>query len=270
MQNNDKDAYNTLCNSPKYQLPKITFNEEWPGAKPLKFRSSIKIVPSLSKSQEQVFKAHKIQTKPPSSHERTYKPSIKIVPPFPQSTSISSKKFIIPKYSQPSAYQRFNLSSIIQPKVYKESSIKMVNVPEHLLHSREFTIDEVMTRKRKFYEKLNGSYMPKLNVEYSKGFYENGELIPGSSNRINLRKNNSILKQTIYDTMDISKKLLDNSKLWKCKSLNDIRQQDDNYVRNLEQIDKNIMKNNIQPPVIQTTIRKGRERKKTKKTTKQK
>ena len=270
MENNDKDVYNTVCNSPRYQFPKITFNEEWPGAKPLKFRSSIKMVPSISKSQEHVFTTHKIQAKPPSSHERTFKPSIKMVPPFPQSTTISSKKLIIPKYSQPSAYQRFNLSSVVQPKLYKESRIGMVNVPEHLLHSGEFTVDDVMTRKRKYYEKLNGSYVPKLSVEYSKGFYENGELVPGSSNRINLRKNHSIFKQTLYDTIDITKRLLDNNKLWKCKSLNDIRQQDNDYVRNLEQIDKHIMKHSIQPPVIQSTTKKGKERKKTNKNTKKK
>jgi hypothetical protein len=217
-------------------------NEEWKGAKPLKFRSSIKIVPSLSKAKDQMFIPHKIQAKPPSSHEYIYVPSIKMVQPFQHKQYHSSKKFIVPKFSQPPEYNRINLSSSIQSKPYRQSSIGIVRLPEHLLQSQEFTIEDIMTRKKRLFNKLEGSFVPKNGVEYNSGFFEQGELIPGSSNVINKHKNSSILKQTIYDTMDISRNLLNRKKLWRYKSMNDILERDRCYVCNLENIDKNIVK----------------------------
>lgn len=227
----------SVLSSPYQYFPKQNRNEEWPGGKPQKFRGSLRTFEKMfcSSSNERSFLQSKIHSLPPVSREYEFIPHMKKVKPFPPRPTLL-RRHIAPNYSIKPEKSRKNLSYSIEQKQERICSLGIVPKNAKMLNSEEFTIEDMMTRKKRMCLRMES--VKRLGVEYESGFFEKGGLIPGSTNKINYRYNKALINQSIYDTMDISKKLLDPTKKWKNKSMDNILKQDVSYVSNLENIDK--------------------------------
>ena len=73
-------------------------------------------------------------------------------------------------------------------------------------------------------------------------YYKEGGLIPGSTNSINYNKTQSKKAYNFYETLDLTKKLLDRNKLWENKVKNEAMDFDKKYVeKNIRDWEKNIL-----------------------------
>lgn len=77
--------------------------------------------------------------------------------------------------------------------------------------------------------------------EYLNGFFKDGGLIVGSTNRINFNKTYSKGASNFYETLDFKKKILDKNKLWGNKIKNEMFVYDDNYVKGLGEWEEKVL-----------------------------
>lgn len=233
----------TMLSSPYQYLPIINRNEEWKGAKSQKWTGSLKTFAPLplSKPKEKSFIQSKIRCDPPSSNEYVFIPHMKKVNLIPRKNILyRNRRHITPHYSIVPERHRINLSSTVTSGEQRVCSIGIVPKTKRMISSEEISIEDMMSRKRRIFTRATGMeyYTNRRGVEYETGFYEKGGLIPGSTNVINYNKSCSIKNQNSYETIDISKKILDPKKKWRYKSMDNILQKDIRYVINLENVDK--------------------------------
>lgn len=250
----DNNMY-VVLSSPYQYFPKQNKNEEWPGGKPQKFSGGIKTFEKMffSSSNERPFLQSKIHSLPPVSREYKYIPHMKKVQPFPPRTTLL-RRYTTPLYSIKPEKTRKNLAYLIKPKQERICSLGIVPKTTKMVSSEEFTVEDMMARKKRMCLRMNAN-VKRYGVEYEPDFFKKGGLIPGSTNKKNDRYNKSPIKDSIYDTMDITKKLLDPTKKWRNKSMDNILKQDISYVSNLESIDKEYYEGYINKSNKNTKIR---------------
>lgn len=200
--------------------------------------SSLKTnIPHLLRSQEQVFKRQLRECPAPSSVPYEYKPHVKKIPLIERPPPKGRKRII--HNHEEKRYKRILLGKNI---TNSDERLRGIKVPKVISQSFEYTVEDVMGRKgRSVSGYFYGGRWTRGYIEYTPGFFEKGELIPGSSNI--LRKKCKALKNySFLDTIDISKKVLDSQKLWRNKSMKELSFRDINYVKNLENIEKEMMK----------------------------
>jgi len=96
------------------------------------------------------------------------------------------------------------------------------------------------------------------NPEYSSNFYQEGGLIPGSTNILSYNKTVSRKNFFFYDTLDLTVKTLDQKKLWKNKQKQEVTDYDTNYVKMLNIWDKTVGKQIEIPSVSKVDITKNK------------
>lgn len=79
------------------------------------------------------------------------------------------------------------------------------------------------------------------NSEYLTGYFHEGGLVPGSTNKLNLKKTQSRKSNNYYDTLDINAKILDENKFWANKVKTERKKFDTTYVENITNWEKNIL-----------------------------
>lgn len=111
-----------------------------------------------------------------------------------------------------------------------------------LAFSKEYNITEKLGSKKRLYNlEERRNFMPIIspgdkiykNPEFSSDFFKLGELIPGSSNSINYKKNEKKGFSNFYTTINLTVKTLDDDKLWKNKVKNENLNFQINFVKNL-------------------------------------
>ena len=79
--------------------------------------------------------------------------------------------------------------------------------------------------------------------EHFPTYFKEGGLIPGSTNAINYNKTQSRKEYNFYETLDLTKQILDRNKLWENKVKNENLVFDKNYVEKyISNWEKNILK----------------------------
>jgi hypothetical protein len=89
---------------------------------------------------------------------------------------------------------------------------------------------------------INPGDKPYRNPECTEGFFIEGGLIPGSSNRINFLKTVGKKSTNFYQTIDMNIKTLDPNKIWTNKVANEELSYQTEYVKHLNAWDKNLKK----------------------------
>ena len=116
---------------------------------------------------------------------------------------------------------------------------------------KEISLEKEMGGKRRLWsikEKRNGMDMRvpgdkfyRLS-EHFPTYYKEGGLIPGSTNVINYNKTQSRKSYNFYETLDLTKQILDRNKLWENKVKNENLNFDKKYVeKNIIDWEKNIL-----------------------------
>jgi hypothetical protein len=114
----------------------------------------------------------------------------------------------------------------------------------------EWGVDDKMGNKKRVYtleqmrNSLNFSSLGDKsyrNVDYLPGFFQAGGLIVGSTNTINYNKSTSLKNNNFYSSLDLNIKTLDPNKLWKNKMLNEEKENDVNYVKDVSKWDKAVL-----------------------------
>lgn len=80
------------------------------------------------------------------------------------------------------------------------------------------------------------------NPEYSNNFFQEGGLVPGSTNGFNYHKTVSRKNYYFYETLDLNAKTLNPKKLWSYKQKKEDLDYDYNYVKMLKIWDKTVGK----------------------------
>ena len=237
-------------------IPAYKFGE-WPGSKSSHFQGSKLILKPIPR-QENPFKlGHMVHFPARYSEEFKFIPGRKILHPIIHDEKIKPlKKYVIPKFSSPKIYPR-NISKrppeqinsdIITPLFQKKIRVQIPSQKE-----REWGLENRMTRKKRIlslYEQRNGMFNTNLgdknykNVEDSVGFFKEGGLIVGSTNRINYNKNTRKGESNFYQTLDLNIKTLNDDKIWENKLINENIALDKTYVQNLNQWEQNTLENN--------------------------
>ena len=88
------------------------------------------------------------------------------------------------------------------------------------------------------------------NPEYTKNFFKEGGLVPGSSFKPNYNRTVSKKADNFYQTLDLSKTTLNPDKLWVNKVKKEVGDFDNNYVKTLSAWESNVLKEYIQPEVV--------------------
>lgn len=96
------------------------------------------------------------------------------------------------------------------------------------------------------------------NPEYSNNFFQEGGLIPGSTNVFYYNKTVSRKNYFFYETLDLNVKTLDPKKLWKNKQKQEVMDYDTNYVKMLKIWDKTVGKEIEIPTVNKVDISKNK------------
>ncbi len=159
--------------------------------------------------------------------------------------------------------ERCSSISAIRPKdnITTNNNIILPNISKKHISSRNYkkisfcssaiNIENVMNKKKRIYtlkqqrndfKEINPGDKNYRYVEYSPDFFKEGGLIVGSTNRTKINNNYSIFNYNIYQTMDLNKKIMDTEKIWKIKILKERKNNDSEYVNNLEKWEKEYIK----------------------------
>ena len=226
---------------------------EWPGSKSSHFKGS-KLILKPIKNPEKPFKlSHLVHFPQRFSEEYKFVPGRRILHPITHDNSYKpTKRYIIPKYSEPKTYQRsisrrppeqIN-SDFIAPMFQKKIRVSVGGGDR----GQEWGVEKKMTRKKRIlslYEQRNemisfnpGDKTYKI-VDNSPDFFKDGGLIVGSTNRINYNKTTRKGEDNFYQTLDLDVKVLNENKIWNKKLENENLNLDQEYVKNLNQWEEN-------------------------------
>ena len=156
---------------------------------------------------------------------------------------IKSKINIFPNHSNPNIFDKNFKSNkkIVLPLLPNK------NIVSKSFGKLEYCLEDEITKKkriksleeqRNFINLINPGDKNFRYAEYSPGFFKQEGLIIGSTNSI--KKSNEARKKinNIYETLDLSVKILDDKKKWKFKIKNEALKNDCDYVANLDNWEK--------------------------------
>jgi len=226
---------------------------EWPGSKSSHFKGSKLILKPIPNPEKPFKIGHSIHFPPRYSKEYKFIPSRrKLYPINHEDIYKPTKRCLIPKYSEPKMYQRsisrrppdqIN-SDYVAPLFQKKIRVNRGEGNK----AKEWDVENRMTRKKRIlslYEQRNGMINSNpgdktyKNVDNSPGFFKEGGLIVGSTNRINYNKTTKKGEDNFYQTLDLNIKVLNDNKIWNKKLENENLCLDKDYVKNLNQWEEN-------------------------------
>lgn len=246
---------------------------EWPGIKPNHFDRTRRCLKQIRKNENFAkIKSKKILHKNLSS-EYVFRPCIKRVDSYfeniakrnnnirlgkrifeqkslLQSLMLDRKPFIPPMLNISCLRTKDNISTNnmkLPHIVFKKDISLSRNYGKTPFSFSELTLESTMNKKKKVisldqrrnnYRGGNPGDKSYRYSECSPDFFKEGGLIVGSTNRIRITDNSNKLGNNIYLTMDLNKKILDTSKIWKNKILKEREKNESEYVSNLEKWEK--------------------------------
>lgn len=254
---------------PTYKIDNIPSYKygEWEGIKPSHWVSSLRVFrPTFTtglfrESPPPKLSIRKIPQK--NSTEMTFRPAKTILPQResltnpPESDSkrkIGLKRVNI-KFTEGKSRDekrhftpRFGYEKIPEPPF----QIKTFSPDGNYCTDKEISIEKELGGKMRIWnliQQRNGFLMKNpgdknyKTSEYLPGFFLDGGLIVGSTNRINQRKNHSKKANDFYDTINLNVNVLNKDKLWKSKEKKDVLDFDSDYVRKtISSWEENILK----------------------------
>ena len=226
---------------------------EWPGSRSSRFQGSKLILKPISNNEKPFKLGHLVHFTPKYSKEYKFIPCRRKLYPIPHEDFFKpSRRYIVPKYSEPKTYHRsisrrppeqIN-SEIISPLFPKKIRV----FPPGQDEKKEWMVENSMTRKKRIlslYEQRNKMFDTNPGdknykcVENSPDFFKEGGLIVGSTNRMNYNKTTRKGDDNFYQTLDLGIKVLNDDKLWKSKINKENMDMDKNYVVNLNKWEEN-------------------------------
>ena len=226
---------------------------EWPGSRSSRFQGSKLILKPISNNEKPFKLGHLVHFTPKYSKEYKFIPCRRKLYPIPHEDFFKpSRRYIVPKYSEPKTYHRsisrrppeqIN-SEIISPLFPKKIRV----FPPGQDEKKEWMVENSMTRKKRIlslYEQRNkmvnsnpGDKTYKI-VDNSPDFFKDGGLIVGSTNRIHYNKTTRRGEDNFYQTLDLNVKILNDDKIWDNKLTKESLNSDKDYVKNLNQWEEN-------------------------------
>ena len=232
---------------------------EWPGIKPNHWKGSIRIIqpPKMNRVfDDGVYQIEKNRKhfKEKFGFEQPYKHQKRLISALnfkyeDKKEGLKPIKFIPTPVK--SAFDRRHFP----PKYGNEripfyKGIKTFYPNGQCSSKKETTLEKEMGSKKRLWsvtEKRNGMEMRVPGDKYYRAsehfptYYKEGGLIPGSTIAINYNKTQSRKAYNFYETLDLTKKILDRNKIWENKVKNENFNFDKNYVeKNIIDWEKNI------------------------------
>ena len=233
---------------------------EWPGVKPNHWRGSIRIIQPSQINR--IFDDGVLQIEKNRKH---FKEKLGFEKPFKQQKRLYSainfkyedkKEGLKPIKFIPTPIKSAFDKRHFPQKYGKEripffQGIRTFYPNGQCLSNKEISLEKEMGGKKRIWnikEKRNGMEMripgDKLyrESEHFPTYYKEGGFIPGSTNSINYNKTQSRKAYNFYETLDLSKQLLDRNKLWENKVKYENYDFDKKYVeKNIFDWEKNIL-----------------------------
>ena len=234
---------------------------EWPGIKPNHWKGSIKIIRPMRPSK--VFDDGEI---PIEKNRRHYKEKFGFEKPY------RTEKRLFSAYNLKYEDKKEGLKAIKYVPTPVKSALERRHFPEKFgMEKIPFfrgiktfypngncrTFNEMMLEKQiggkkriwSLTQQRNGIEMRNPGDKFYKAseqfptYYKDGGLIPGSTIALNFNKTKSKKSYNFYETLDLTKQILDRNKLWENKVKNENLVFDKNYVEKyISNWEKNILK----------------------------
>ena len=241
---------------------------EWPGIKPNHWKGSLRVI--YPNQTQKIFDRDSFI---PLTGRRHFSERHSTEATFiPAKRLFTKQKFMENIEAKPQGLKRVNLTNTITKIQYDKKHFPPrfgVNNDPEVFHIKTFMpdgnyrtfkeipIEKEFGQKKKIYcleDKRNGMQIRIPGdkfykaSEHTNGFFKEGGLIVGSTNRINYNKTQCKGANNFYETLDFKAKMLDGSKLWKNKTKNESLNYDDNYVKTLGDWEKKVLFE-FDPPV---------------------
>ncbi len=221
---------------------------EWPGSRPNHFIGSKLILKPIKKFEKDFYICNSRHFPQKYSEEYKFKKSLKSIPPYihediykpkkrPLKPILTEAKIFIRNRSFNPKDNFCNPNAKEYPLLQKK---KKVQNSEQALN--EYNIEEIMTRKKRIFSLEQQRNFFKTGkpgdknytcVENSPNYFKMEGLVPGSTNRINMRKTQRKGEDNFYHTMDLNIKILNQNKIYVMKELIESLNNDKKYVKEL-------------------------------------
>ena len=235
---------------------------EWPGIKPNHWKGSIKVIRQIRPTK--VFDDGEM---PIQKNRRHYKEKFGFEKPYK-----SEKRLFSAAYNMKYEDKKEGLKSIKYVPNPIKSAYERRHYPEKFGVERvpffrglktfypngncrtfnEINLEKEIGGKKRIWtleQKRNGIEMRNPGDKFYKAseqfptYYKDGGLIPGSTIALNFNKTKSKKSYNFYETLDLTKQILDRNKLWENKVKNENLVFDKNYVEKyITNWEKNILK----------------------------
>ena len=235
---------------------------EWPGIKPNHWKGSIKVIRQIRPTK--VFDDGEM---PIQKNRRHYKEKFGFEKPYK-----SEKRLFSAAYNMKYEDKKEGLKSIKYVPNPIKSAYERRHYPEKFGVERvpffrglktfypngncrtfnEINLEKEIGGKKRIWtleQKRNGIEMRNPGDKFYKAseqfptYYKDGGLIPGSTIALNFNKTKSKKSYNFYETLDLTKQILDRNKLWENKVKNENLVFDKNYVEKyISNWEKNILK----------------------------
>lgn len=234
---------------------------EWPGIKPNHFDRTRLMIKQIRKNIYHERKSSSKYIPEKKSPEYIFKPSLKLVKSYLQNLKLQcrvdkGRRHEFESLKETSETYDHNLffgrkrrkdnilsNSLILPKLQERIRKRKVNITKSL---SEMNVEHVMNRKkritsleqrRNFFKIVNQGDKSYRYADCSADFFKKGGLIPGSTNVLRSSENYNKIKNNIYEHMDLNVRSLDIEKIWDNKIERERKENEMDYVKNLENWD---------------------------------
>ena len=232
---------------------------EWPGSKPCHFIGSKLILRPIKLPEKEFSLGHSKHFPPKYSDEFKFKKGLKLIPPYIHEYAYKPAKRRLKPIKTESIIRFRNKSFKPKDQFYSTNIApflqKKLRIKQNIPNRTEYGIESVMNRKKRILsleEQRNNNKFCKPGdknyncVENCPEFFKMEGLIPGSTNRINMRKNMKKGEDNFFQTLNLNLKILDRNKLWTSKKFLESLDFDKKYVEELNNWENKVFEDN--PP----------------------
>ena len=230
---------------------------EWPGSKPCHFIGSKLILRPIKQPEKEFTLGHSKHFLPKYSDEFKFKKGLKLIPPYiHEYTYKPAKRRLKPIKTEPII--RFRNRSYRPKDQFYSTNIapflqKKLRINQNIPNNTEYGVESVMNRKKRILsleEQRNNLQICKPGdknyncVENCPEFFKMEGLVPGSTHRINVRKNMKKGDDNFFQTLNLNLKILNRNKLWTSKKFLESLDFDKKYVEDLNNWENKVFEDN--------------------------
>ena len=232
---------------------------EWPGSKSNHFYGSKLILKPIKAKEKDFYICNARHFPQKYSKEYIFKKGLKQILPYIHEDIYKPKKRPLkPILTEPKIYIRNrslnpqdnfgNPNANEYPLLQRKKRVQ--NISQTIT---EYNIEETMKRKkrifnlgqqRNFFNRCKPGDKNYTCVEYCTDFFKMEGLVPGSTNRINLKKTQRKGEDNFYQTLDLNIKVLNKNKMWNMREFMESLNYDKKYVKDLNNWESKVFENN--------------------------